>query len=597
MILLGISWSVTSTVALMIDGEIVACVSEERINRIKNYDAWPVQAIRQCLAIANVEAKDIDKVVFGSEGSLNVHEFFTHRYCDFSVEDMIKEQEEYWYPKIYEGKEVDFLDVFTEKIDLNQFPGKEKLLSIRQEKNQDKRHEMMSELRKTFLKSQIGIEEDKNVFLNHHQCHAYYAAFAMKQKQDKILVFTMDGSGDGENATVSLLENGKLKKLYGTADFIVGRLYRHATLLLGMKMVEHEYKVMGLAPYTKPFHSDKPYKIYKDTMYVDGLEPKFHNRPTDSYFYFKEKLKACRFDGIAGGIQRYLEDVLCQWVSNWMNETGVYDIAFSGGVSMNVKANLAVLQRSKPRAMYVPGSGGDESLAIGACYKYAVENGIQVKPLDNFYLGNSLSIVEINKVAEQYKKRDGYIVIENCTNEFFASKLAEGKVLGRCCGRMEFGARALGNRSILADPRKKGIVRLINDKIKSRDFWMPFAPVVIDVDAERYFELYDNVNYSCMTIAAETTEKGKSDLPAALHPADDTGRPQIITKQINEDYYEIIEEFKKITGVGCLLNTSLNIHGLPIVSTAVDAMQVLEETDIDGILIGNNLILKEASYE
>ncbi len=594
MVILGLSGGITnSTAALMIDGRLVACCSEERFNHIKNYDGWPEQAINNCIKIAGIEAKDIDYIATGMQESLFVDGILTHRFCRFSVEDFIKEQEAYWYPKLYEGRENDYLQLFSDKIDIEQFPGKKYLKAIKEEHPASKRDSLYANLKPRLPEIQLGINADKNRFLNHHSCHAAYAAYAMKHNANKLLVFTLDGSGDDENATVSVLENGKIKKLYGTDKFILGRLYRHATLMLGMKMVEHEYKVMGLSSYAKNYHSDRPYAVYSNTLRVNGLDVEFIQKPSDSYFYFIERLKGARFDGIAGGIQRFLEDRLCEWIGNWMAHTGIRNICFSGGVSMNVKANLAIQKRCQPQLFLVPGSGADESCAIGACYQLALQKGEDVMPLSDMYLGDAVTDRDGKNAAEALNGDERYTIVDAVADHEIAKLLARGKIIGRCCGRMEFGARALGNRSILADPRRSETVRIINDKIKNRDFWMPFAPSILHEQADAYIHRYEGVDYSCMTVAAESTTAGKNGLRAALHPADDTARPHIVIRERNPEYYALIREFEKLTDVGGVLNTSLNIHGFPIVRTADDAIHVFQNTGIDGIVIGKTLFLKK----
>jgi carbamoyltransferase len=593
MVILGISWGVTSTAALMVDGRIVACVSEERFNRIKNYDGYPARAIEECLRLAGLSARDVDHVAWAGTLGLDPDYFLTHRYCRFSVADFIREQEGYWQPRLYRGEDPRFLDLFPEKIDLDQFPGRDLLKPIRDEKSADRRYEMFLELRDRLPELHLGIPKEKNVFLNHHSCHAAYATNAMARGGGPLLVFTVDGSGDGENATVWVAEGQSTRKLFGTDQFILGRLYRHATLLLGMKMVEHEYKVMGLAPYAKPFHSDGPYQVYAGTMQVQGRDVVFKEKPPDSYFHFKEKLKACRFDGIAGGLQRYLEDQICAWFANWMDHTGIRAVAYSGGVSMNVKANLAVLQRCRPTEFLCPGSGSDESLAIGACYRLAAERGLPTHPLPNLYLGESVDSAEAARAVRKIEPADRYVVQENVASAHLARLLASGKILGRCAGRMEFGARALGNRSVLADARDPRAVRVINDKIKSRDFWMPFAPSILHDRRSDYLVRSDVADYSHMTVGAETTPLARKHLPAALHPADDSARPQLVRPEANPAYHELLSRYQESTGVGGLLNTSLNIHGYPIVRTAEDALDVLAKTDIDGMILADTLVLKK----
>lgn len=590
--ILGISFGANASAAVMVDGRVISAVSEERLNRVKNFDGWPSQSIRECLRLAGLEAKDIDQVAWGEQSVYGPDLFLTHRSCRRSVADMVREQDDFWFPTLIKKQPVDYLKVFRDFIDLDQFPGRETLRPIAECPDPIQRIELFKALRDRFIEIDFGLPPEKNRYLNHHATHAAYAAFAMRHNATPLLVFTLDGSGDGENATVSVFENGRIRKLYGTGNFVVGRYYRNATLILGMKILEHEFKVMGLAPYAKPYHSDLPYQIYRNTIRVDGLDVGFNELPGDSYFYFKDKLKAARFDGIAGGIQRFTEDVVCEWIANWMSHTGIPDIALSGGVSMNIKMNYEIARRLKPRSLLVPGSGSDESLAIGACYKAAVDAGERVEPLSGLYLGTQVDRQEASKAIQKLHGDERFQIIDGASEADYAAQIAAGKVLGRCKGRMEFGARALGNRSINADPRNFDTVRIINDKIKSRDFWMPFAPTIMQERMNRYLSVMPGVNYSQMTIGAESTDEGRRQLRAALHPADFSARPQSLAADENPHYHAMIAEFESRCGVGGILNTSLNIHGLPIVRTADDAVHVLTETDIDGILIEDFLVLK-----
>ena len=506
--ILGLSVGVTSSAAIMIDGIIVAAISEERLNRVKNFDGFPILAIDECLKIAGLHAKDIDYVAWGGMVGVSAEQYITNRYCSFKVEDLIIEQEEYWKPLIFENDEKDFFEIFEKKINTSQFPGESYLQPLIDEKDLQKRDKEWRKLYKNLATISHGFESNKNIFLNHHKCHAAYAINGMSSKENERLIFTLDGSGDGENATVWKYSNGKYEKLYGTSQFVLGRYYRHATLILGMKMVEDEYKVMGLAPYAKPYHSNLPYETYANTFQIEGLDVGFSNKPTDAYFYFKDKLKSSRFDGIASGIQRFVEDRVCEWVSNWIDETGIKDIALSGGVSMNIKTNMEIVSRCNPKSMTVPGSGSDESLAIGACYLLADKFEIKTTPLSNLYLGSNVDIENIEGLIDKIDSSN-YKIIKDVTNAQIAAVLADGKIIGRCCGRMEFGARAQGNRSIIADPAKIDTVQRLNDKIKNRDFWMPFAPSILEEKKHDYLIANHGVNYCHMSVGAHTTDEGK----------------------------------------------------------------------------------------
>ncbi|MES2177853.1 MAG: carbamoyltransferase C-terminal domain-containing protein [Gemmatimonadota bacterium] len=592
MIILGISMNVGASAALMIDGKIVAATMEERFNRRKNFDGYPARAVEYCLAVSGVRPADVDVVAWPDVDSADPDYFLTHRYSEFSVSDFIREQEAYWYPRFYRDETPDFLQLFPDRIDVDQFPGRDHLARIAALPDAAARYQALDALRDAFIEMHVGIPSDKVVRLNHHRCHAAYAACAQATGDEPRLVFTVDGSGDGENATVSRWDGSRLHKLTGTDRFVLGRYYRHATLILGMRMAEHEFKVMGLAPYAKPYHSDAPFHVYRDALSMRDGELVSRDKPRDSYFHFKERLKACRFDGIAGGLQRFAEELLSDWIGSWMAHTGIRHVAVSGGVSMNVKANLSMLERCQPTSLVVPGSGTDDSLAIGACYLSALERNQPVFPLESMYLGDDIATADVERGLATLD-RGRFDIQERVGPDAVAQQLASGKVIGRCVGRMEFGARALGNRSLLADPRNPDVVRVINDKIKGRDFWMPFAPTLLDRAAGEYVQLHAGTNYSAMTVAAPSTAMGRASIRAALHPADETARPQILRREVNPGYYDVIDRFSALTGVHGLLNTSLNLHGSPIVRTVSDALEVLTSSDIDGVVLGESLVMRK----
>ena len=407
-------------------------------------------------------------------------------------------------------------------------------------------------------------------------------------------MITADAFGDGLSATISKVINNKIVKLkeIDHTEFKLGRMYRYITLLLGMKPAEHEFKVMGLAPYSKSKYVQPVLNIFKETMYVDGTNFKWHNEPKDLYYYFKDKLEAMRFDNIAGGLQKYVEEILCEWFENISEETKIKNFVFSGGVSMNIKANMELTKCNSVSNLYVSPSGGDESIPIGACYHVAHEKlQCEILPIDP-YLGTSYSDDFINNWIDVKELDKKYIINKKADNQFIATKLAKGIIIGRFKGRMEFGARSLGNRAILADPRSITSVEKINEKIKSRDFWMPFAPTILKECINDYAVNPKNIDSPYMTIGFESTTKAVSEIPAALHPSDKTMRPQILSKGQNKDYHDLIIEFQKITGVGALLNTSFNLHGLPIVESPDDCLNVFENSDIDGMILNNVYIEK-----
>jgi carbamoyltransferase len=264
---------------------------------------------------------------------------------------------------------------------------------------------------------------------------------------------------------------------------------------------------------------------------------------------------------------------------------------FSGGVAMNVKANKALGELECVDDLFVAGSSSDESQSIGACYFANYEEGIENKCLEHLYLGTQNDDEEIDAFLKEKGMYDKY-TIKVTTNQEIATLLNEGEVVARVVGRMEFGSRALGNRSILANPSNPGIIQHINELIKGRDFWMPFAATVLDKYQDKYLDNPKGYESRYMAVAMDTKKDYLKDIKAGTHPYDETIRPQILTKEQNEDYYDLIDSFAKLSGIGSLLNTSYNLHGLPMVSDVDDAVHVFENSGLKYLVLNNYLIAK-----
>ncbi|NDV23480.1 carbamoyltransferase C-terminal domain-containing protein [Desulfovibrio sp. JC022] len=599
---LGLSVGEQSTVALMVDGEIVAAVSEERFSRLKNDERFPLTAIDYCLKKAGISGAELDRVAFAGS-SLAFGPWVVRAYSTFSIADHIKAQREYWKPRLYENKDVSWIDVFKEKIDTDQFPYNfEELLS---EKNVYYSEEIWPKLKEsieTELCKFLGIEKEKIVYVDHHTCHAAYAYWGSPFRDEKTLVLTADAYGDGNSATISIAEGGEIKRIHKVADseFKLARLYRYITLLLGMKPNEHEYKVMGMAPYAKDPVLKGPYEVFKETMYVDGLNFAWKEEPKDMYYYFKDKLEGYRFDGIAGGLQKYTEEIITEWVRNAVEHTGIKRIVFSGGIAMNVKTNMLMHGMDEVDDMFVCGSGSDESLSLGVCYhvmeKHCAEKDLSAETIKphSMYLGPEFSNEEVEKWVAANGLDKEYEVEYNVDADTVAEYLANGQVIGRLAGRMEFGQRSLGNRSLIADPRGGSVmVDKINHKIKNRDFWMPFAPSILNEYADEYIENPKKIKAPHMSVGFESTKKGQDELSATMHPSDKTLRPQLVEESKNAKYHELLSAFRSKTGVGGVLNTSFNLHGSPIVCSPDDALYVFRNSEIDMILLEDTLIKKK----
>jgi carbamoyltransferase len=593
MSIIGFQISHTSGIAIYHEGDIVFAASEERYTKVKNETLFPYNAVKK--AYEFIEKNNIPKpkkAVIATE-NLDFSHFVVRREATFSINDYIKEQTDFHYPKIYENKKINYLDAF-EGYEREGVLSDEDLNFLKSAENPT---EAFRKIRAKLVTESTGITDVE--FINHEFSHAAYALYASEIKKEDALIVAIDGYGDDANAFIGTFEKGQIVEQKKYKNFNIGRMYRYITLLLGMKPNEHEYKVMGLAPYTTERMINTVYPIFENIWYFDeeSREVKFHEKPQDHYFYFKDKFDGKRFDAIAGALQKYSEKMIVDLVSFWAKKLGKRKVVLSGGVALNIKANKSISELEIIDDIYVPASGGDESLCIGAIFAYLDKNqtNFGIKPLKNMYLGNENSEEVIKNSINEFmaSHSDKFLLRENVSNKEIAQLIADGNIVGRCVGRMEFGARALGNRSILANPGLKNIVRKINSQIKHRDFWMPFTPSMIDYKADEYLINPKNIRFPFMTIACDTTKKAHEDIFGALHPADLTSRPQIVTKEINAGYWDLLNEFHKISGIGAFLNTSLNLSGLPICETPEDVFHVLLNSDLDMVLIDKCLIFRK----
>jgi carbamoyltransferase len=596
--IIGIQWGWNSTAALLRDGKLIACVSEERFTRKKNEMDFPLKALGWIMKEYGVTKDTISAVAIASiEGDLEY--MLTRRYTDYKIKDHIREQEEYWHPKLYQNKKVSYLDLFKDKIKDDLYPK-----AYWRSQRRSPRPAGYSEDREAIVAEFFGIDKSKVRRIEHHSCHAAYAYYGSPFRNKPCLIFTVDAYGDGLNATISRVAGKNcwegVERIFSTDNFQIGRIYRYMTLLLGMKPDEHEYKLMGLAPYAKQDYYFDALEVFRKTQVVEGLNFVYAEKPQDLYFHFKEHLNGHRFDNIAGAVQRYVEDCLVKWTSNAVKKFNIHRIVYSGGVAMNIKAMGKIGDLSGVKEMFVCGSGSDESLAVGAAYM-ACERALLkknrnpekfIRPIESMYLGPDTGLNSAGELVGRHK-HGRFDVTKNVSAKKIARLLADGNIIARCAGRGEFGARALGNRSILAKASDPAIVPVINEQIKNRDFWMPFAPVVIEEDWKRYLVNPKSIYSPFMTVGFDTVPENRREIRAALHPADHTARPQMLKRKDNPDLWEIMHEFKKITGTGCLLNTSLNLHGYPIVNNYKDAMYVFVNSELQYLLVDKVLIHKK----
>ncbi len=593
--ILAITLEKCSGCAILIDDKIIFSTSEERYSRIKSDSSFPRNSINAALSFSGLKGTDFDNVIIcGNKLSLLAP--LMNEYSTFSVDDQTRAMEEYWYPNLVLGKNKSFLEVFKDKINLEQFPfnteiGKNFDIFKLHNPYTEEDGKNVSSFFKQIIASLLGIEQEKIMHMEHDWCHAAYGFYGSPIRDDNTLIVTADAWGDDLSGTLSVYskEKGQIERVkeYNHNDFQLARIYRYTTLVLKMLANEHEYKVMGLASYYNGPMIEKVEKVFDTMLQNDGLEFIFNNEVLDIYDYLKNNLKNFRFDHIAAGLQSFTEKILVNWFSNAISRYNAKSVVFSGGVSMNVKANMKISQIPKIEKFFVCGAGTDETLPIGACYHWAEMNGIKPKPLDTLYLGSNAVYDEkdISSLAQ-------YTIKKFNSEEQILEQILKNKIVAVCRGRMEMGQRSLGNRSIIADPRTRSNVEKINNSIKKRDFWMPFAPVILEEYQDLLIENPKKIDSPFMTIAFETKD-GKNKFPAAVHQADGTARAQLVKKEQNPILWNLIFKFYEKTGIPALLNTSFNLHGEPIVRTIQDALRVFDKSELEVLWLNEHIIYKK----
>lgn len=559
-IILGIHDGHDATAALLSGGEVIAAVQEGRITRKKNEAGYPRRAIEEVLRIAQMERTDIDHVALASR--------FMHAAEFFEGWD--------WYRKNYR----DQIRSATEEPERRQY-----YLERRQRE------------RKTTIVDHLGIDSNQIELVDHHLSHAATAYYSSPWSVDdeEVLVLTLDGSGDGVCATVNVARDGGFDRISKTQSAAsIGKVYSRVTFLLGMRPWQDEFKVMGMAPYADDELKSRVRPVLDPLVDIEKGSLEFergtHLSTNFCYSYLRSNLENQRFDFVCGALQDWLEDLVTTWVRNAVQETGIRKLAVAGGVFMNIKANMKVTEMDEVEELFVHPSCGDTSLAIGAAYQLHADKGRRTcpnGPLGTLYWGPEYTRQQIERAVSN---KDLTIEEPDDVEARVAELLASGHIVANFNGRMEWGARALGNRSILVDPRDRDSVRRVNKQVKERDFWMPFAPTILADRASDYIDGYAGEPAPYMIMAFPTTESGEAHLPAAMHPYDETVRPQILDRDDNPSYWRIVKQFEKRTGVGGVLNTSFNLHGEPIVMSPEHAVDTLLRSGLEWLRIGPYLV-------
>jgi carbamoyltransferase len=562
--ILGIHDGHTATACLLNDGEIVAMASEERFNRKKSWGGVPQRATEWVLQSTGTPSHEIDAVAISS-----------------LVQPLIKFEINKNFPP-------------NPVMPITQWVPHQWLASNAIVAPYVKLMERRRDLQSIFvLLDQLGIPRARAQRVEHHLSHAaasyYLSPFAQDPAQNT-LVITLDGSGDGLCGTVSIARQQRLTRQLAMPSYhSLGTLYSAVTMHLGMKPNEHEYKVMGLAPYAPEEFAERARTIFARyiNLSADGLRILNTSGAFGPGFFarLERDLWGMRFDAIAAGLQLRLEEIVVAFVCNWIKHTGIRTVAVGGGIFMNVKLNMLLQALPEVEHIFFMPSGGDESIAAGAALQIAGERGERnIQPLRGLYFGPEFAASDIETTLRSYGERISWERVADPEVKA-AELLAQGHIIGRCAGRMEWGARSLGNRSILADGRDLGAVRKINAAIKQRDFWMPFAPSILWERRHDYLVNPRDADAPYMVLAFPSTPLAQQHLKAALHQYDLSCRPQLVRAEVNPRYHRLLKEWERLTGCGGLLNTSFNLHGEPIVCTPQDAVETLLRSEIDDVLI------------
>ena len=562
--------------ALLANGEVVGFIEEERLLRNKHaVGQFPIKAIDYLLKENRIQLSDVAQIV------------------------------QAWDCPAYDSGE---MAAIYEKINA-EYPTnsgdiayQKKHLSTFTSENQQ------SIIRRNLQKHYGLIDLPPISFVEHHLAHACMAYF--HSGMDETLVLVVDGSGEWRTTSWWLGQAGKLSCL----DVIpiphsLGWFYSAFTEYLGFQAYDGEYKVMGLAAYGDADATLRE-KLAQIIWYDDDnpgrfkTDPMLLSRGARSYsYYYPDRLidfigRPPRAEdeeitpwhmSLAFEVQQRLEEMVMAMTAHWTKKTGIKNLAIAGGVGLNVKMNGNLFLSEHIDDLFVHPLSADAGISIGAGMAYQYNNATlpAPAPLAHIYYGPNYTDAELEKVLKACKLS---YTFETDISQAAAELLASGKIVGWFQGRMEAGPRALGCRSILADPRHIESRDKVNAIIKFREFWRPFCPSMTAAGAQRYLHPYTNAPFMIITFLA--TEQGQREVPAVVH-VDGSSRPQIVDQESNPRYYDLIEEFAKLTGVPCVLNTSFNIKGEPIVCTPHDAIRTFSATGLDALAIGSFLLQKQ----
>ena len=573
--ILGLSGAVSHdpSAALYIDGKLVAAAEEERFVRDKHAkNRMPYEAAKFCLEFANIKPGDVDAVAIPF-APISIFEKARWHYA-----------KRYWYAP---DRGLDAL-----------------LTGNRRYHRYKKRIE--------WCLVQLGFDLSKTeiVPVEHHLAHAS-SAYHCSGFQEKTAILGIDGKGEYATTFFGYGENGRIHKIKEFFDpDSLGGLYGAITEYLGFEMLDGEYKVMGMAPYGDPTRYDfsrlakfEDGELIVNTDYVNVIGLRRYKENGKGY-YFSPKLiewLGPKREGdiaddpyihYAASMQKLFEDLSLQmmdyYLGDILRETG--KLTFAGGGALNVKLNQKIIARSEVKELFVQPASGDSGTAIGAASYVSVQRGVPVEKMEHVFLGPAYSNEDVIAACARHPAQPQWQKIGDVP-QHIGKLLADGNPVAWFQGRMEFGPRALGGRSILGCPSASGVADRINAQIKFRERWRPFCPSMLDTVGPQMLQSDHPAPY--MTFTFEVAEEWKSRVPEVVHE-DGTSRAQVLKRDYNPRYYDLMVELEKLTGNGVVLNTSLNRRGEPMICSPTDALNMFFGSDLQFLVMEDVLVQKEA---
>lgn len=565
MIVLGISLQHDAGAAIIQDGRIVTAVNEERLNRQKLYWGWPELAISEVIRQANLQPSDIDAVTIAntthSTNAPNWEGFYPN---DFKRRALIR-LSQMGFARLIGGTQT---GIAAYRI-LNSKKVRAKETRACEQKVRDQ-----------------GIQCPIH-YIDHHEAHlasAYYTS-----DWGHCLNISLDGVGDGYCSRIAICKNGKMDLIHSIPFYHTpGQYYGFVTGWAGFTPGKHEGKITGLAAYG---NAQKAIDIFQSRITYDERKFSFVNHGMwgwAEYEYMCKKLEGQDKADVAAAIQQHIEDLITRYVAQAVEKTKQKHIVLSGGLFANVKLNQRVRDIQGVEDVYIHPNMGDGGLAAGAALAYCgAQTTTKPSRLENAYLGTEITDAEIE--AELNRQSLPYVRHDN-VEAAIAERLAQGQVVARVNGKMEYGPRALGNRSIIYQATDVTVNKWLNQRLNRTEF-MPFAPAIIKERAADYYIGYPTSEFAAefMTITYDVTKRCKDEAPAVVH-VDDTARPQVVSEKTNPSFYRILTEYEKLTGLPQLINTSFNMHEEPIVCTSADAVRAFLQGHLDVLAIGAYIV-------